>query len=210
MVTRPMLLAAAVLLTASGCNQAGQPGAAGADNDMAARNPADAPAMAGDASGAGNPGAAAGQDMPMAAPTTALAFITEAAASDMFEIETGRLAQERATRAEVKQFARMMVEDHGRSSAELKKLAGGLTPAVTPPTGLPAPLQTRLDALRAADGAAFDRLYLEQQAAAHDNALALHRAYAERGDNDALRSFADRTAGVVERHREQVRTLSAG
>ena len=45
------------------------------------------------------------------------------AASDMYEIESGKLAQTKATAPEVKAFGAMLVTDHGKSSADLKAAA---------------------------------------------------------------------------------------
>ena len=55
-----------------------------------------------------------------ASPSTSK-FVTEVARSDMFEIELSELAAQKADDA-TKSFARQMVDDHGKTSAELKSL----------------------------------------------------------------------------------------
>ena len=51
------------------------------------------------------------------------AFATKAAQANLAEIELGKLAQQKAMRDEVKQFAQRMVADHGKKLDELKGLA---------------------------------------------------------------------------------------
>src|SRR6202790_4337934 len=55
------------------------------------------------------------------APTTA-DFVKEVAISDMFEIDSSKLAQDKGTAPE-KTFASQMVTDHTKTSTELKGLA---------------------------------------------------------------------------------------
>jgi putative membrane protein len=74
--------------------------------------------------GVPGPGAAAGGTGAPAAglPVSGTEFMRMAAMSDRFEIESSRLAQERAQNAQVKQFAEHMVRDHTRTTQELQQL----------------------------------------------------------------------------------------
>lgn len=142
-------------------------------------------------------------------PTNAAEFANMAAASDQFEIQSSQLAATKAASAGVKDFASMLVTEHTKSTAELKAAAAKLSPAVTPTPTLTAEQQANLDALRAApSGAAFDQLYAQVQVPSHENALALMQGYAERGDQQALKDFAAKTAPVVEKHLETARGLA--
>src|SRR3546814_20792506 len=47
--------------------------------------------------------------------------------------------------------------------------------------------QRMLDEIKAADAATIDAVYIRNQQAAHDAALALHRAYATGGDTPGLK-----------------------
>lgn len=153
---------------------------------------------------------ASGSPAAAAAPTTATAFMAEAARSDMYEIQSSQLAMSRGASQGVKDFAQMMVRDHTNSTQMVMDAArsGGLTP---PP---PPPLDPRragmLDQLRGASGAAFDRMYLSQQLMAHQEALALHSGYAQNGDNAALRGAAGKIAPIVQQHLTHVQRLQPG
>ena len=146
-----------------------------------------------------------------AAPVTAMAaaeFANTIAASDMFEIESGKLAAQKGTAAAVKDFGTMLQADHQKSTAELKTAAAKAEPAVTPAPALTAEQQGNLDSLKAASGADFDRLFAEQQVAGHQKALDALQAYSAGGDAPPLREFATKTATVVQAHLDKAKTLA--
>ncbi|MGX7953153.1 DUF4142 domain-containing protein [Tsuneonella sp. HG249] len=151
-------------------------------------------------SGAGNAAAASAE---AAAPADAQRFVDAIAASDMFEIESGKLAQQSAKSQEVKDFAAMLVKDHTKSSADLKAAAGSQNLTVNPQ--MTARQRSDLDALKSA-GDNFDRTFKQQQVAAHTAALSLLQGHAERGEG-TLKDFAAKTAPVVEGHLKEARTL---
>jgi len=136
---------------------------------------------------------------------TAQAFTDQAAASDMYEIEAGKLARTTGTSQAVKDFGEMMVTEHTDSSAKLKAAAAE-TPGVTVNPQLTPQQQSNLDALRNA-GDNFDALYAQQQVAAHEMALQLLQNYGTSGDSEPLKAFATSTAPVVEGHLAMAREL---
>ena len=131
-------------------------------------------------------------------------FVDAVAGSDLYEIESGKIAQEKATAADLKTFGAMLVADHTRSSEQLKAAAAQVTPAPTVPAAMPADLTAKLASLRAASGEEFDRLFVEQQTEAHRQALDTLRAYASGGDQQPLREFAATAQPVVEAHLNQL------
>lgn len=187
------LTATAVALVAlSACNRA---------NDDTAEGPGQSEAVnaAQDAMGAGV-GMAAG---PMAALTTD-SFVGAAAVSDMYEVEAGKLAGTMAKSADVKAYGKMMVDMHTATTKELTPLAQKA--GITPPAAMDERRKGFVDNLKAA-GADFDRVYLDQQVAAHEEALSLMRGYADGGDNAEIKAFAAKTAPVVDQHLTQARSL---
>lgn len=143
----------------------------------------------------------------MAMPMDAAGFVAAAAATDMYEIESGKLAQSMATMEECKKLGAMLVADHTKSSGELKTAAAAATPPVTVPTAMPAEQKAMLDALKAAKGAAFDKLFIEQQKEAHGKALAMLESYASSGTAPSLKAFAAKTATAVKAHLDMVNSM---
>ncbi len=147
---------------------------------------------------------------PAAPATTAADFVRMAAVSDMFEIESSRLALEKSDDPAVERFAQQMIGEHTRASETLKSTVREMGGTVTVPTELDAPHAAKLAALRGLSGAAFDRMYWQEQRTAHDAALALHRGYASGGDTAELRTIATNMVPIVEGHRRMVMQAMGG
>jgi putative membrane protein len=141
-----------------------------------------------------------------AMPTDASGFANNVAASDLYEIESAKLAADKASNAEVKSFAQHLRTDHEKSTSELKTAAGSANISVTPK--LDAEKQGMLDQLKAAaNGADFDKLFVEQQKTAHQKALSLLQGYSSGGDNEALKGFATKTSAVVKGHLDHANSI---
>jgi len=136
---------------------------------------------------------------------TADGFVTNAATSDMYEIQAGKLAQEKGQSADVKAFGKMMVTDHTAMSNELKAAAKAAN--ISLPTELDQRRKGMIDNLTAASGADFDKTYLAQQEAAHGEAHTLVTGYAENGDNAALKALAQKAAPKIQAHHDRVKQL---
>jgi putative membrane protein len=134
-------------------------------------------------------------------------FVAKAAASDMFEIQAAKLAQTRSNNADVKKFAAMMITDHTKSTAALKKAIADSGQAITPPAVLPDDLKDKLDDLNKADAKDFDANYMDNQVDAHQAALDLLQRYAQDGDVVQIKVFASETAPVVQRHLDEARRI---
>jgi len=127
-------------------------------------------------------------------------YVSKAAIGDMFEIQSSKLALRKAGDANVKRFASQMVKDHTASSGKLKSIIKAEELPLVLPTKLDDTHQQMIDSLSAVSGGDFDRMYHEIQLKAHEEALALHQAYAQNGIEPKLKAFAGKTSKVVETH----------
>ncbi len=144
----------------------------------------------------------------MAAPASSgQRFADAAGASDYYEVEAGKLAQEKATSQALKDFGGMMVTAHTDSTEKLKAAGAKANPAITPNPVLTAEQEANLAALRDASGAAFDTAYKTQQVAAHEKALAAIKDYAANGDVPELKAWAGDTAKVVQMHLDKIKGM---
>lgn len=135
-------------------------------------------------------------------------FITRAAIGGMFEIETSRLALDRAPDAATKAFAQQMISDHTKISDELKKLITTEKLKAILPTELDTAHQEKLDRLKALSGKHFSDAYHEVQVDAHENAVALFKRYATDGDVAALKTWAGSTLPMLEHHLKMAQELA--
>jgi putative membrane protein len=133
-------------------------------------------------------------------------FVTKVPSSNQFEIESSKLALQKASDDQVKQFAQMMIDDHtkaGEKFMEVVKTAG-----FTPPgTALEERHQQMLETLSGQDQN-FDQAYIQAQLQAHNEAVSLFSAYAESGDNEPLKSFATETLPTLKQHLAEVEQLA--
>ncbi|AQR75385.1 DUF4142 domain-containing protein [Sphingomonas sp. LM7] len=134
-------------------------------------------------------------------------FVNEVGASDYFEVEAGKIAQDKAKAQTLKDFGKLMVEHHNASTEKLKTAAGKASPVIAPNPALNTEQEANLEALRQADDAAFDALYKTQQVAAHEKALAAVKAYAAGGEVAELKAFAKEAEKVVQAHLTKIKSL---
>jgi putative membrane protein len=130
-------------------------------------------------------------------------FVTKAAQGGVFEVKSSELALTKSgISPEMRSFAQMMVDDHGKANKELTDLAR--KKSITASTMLDSKHQAQLDELTALDGDAFDRAYREAQIKAHDGAIELFEKAAKDCDDADLKSFAQRTLPTLKTHRSKL------
>jgi putative membrane protein len=134
------------------------------------------------------------------------AFVQNAARSDMYEIEASKLAETRSKNTEIKKFARQMVKDHTKTTAEVK---AHLPSGVTPPAELDKRRSGMLDDLRASSASEFDKRYVDQQVAAHQEALTLMKGYAAHGSDAGLKQVAATAVPIVSGHLQMAKSIQA-
>lgn len=134
-------------------------------------------------------------------------FVTGAAMGDMFEIESSKIALEKAQSPDLKRYAQTMIDDHTRMSAELKT-AAATAQGVTVPTALDERRQGMLDNLRQAPAAGFDEVYRNQQIASHRESLEFAQTYADAGDNAALKAHAVKGAPMIQNHLQMITAMN--
>jgi putative membrane protein len=127
-------------------------------------------------------------------------YVAKAAIGDMFEIQSSRLALTKSSAPKVKSFASRMIKDHTAGSAKLKSIIRSEELPLVPPTKLDDAHQQMIDQLSSAQGSEFDKMYLDMQMKAHQEALALHQGYAENGLEPKLKAFAKKTSATVAMH----------
>jgi len=126
-------------------------------------------------------------------------FVKQAAISDMFEIESSKLAQQKAD-ADSKTFAEKMIKDHTETTAELKALVSGGKVKAEIPAEMDSAHKSKLEKLQGLNGDDFDKQYDSDQKAAHKDAVSLFERYAKGGDNADLKAFASKHLPHLQEH----------
>lgn len=135
------------------------------------------------------------------------AFVSNAAQGDMYEIDAAKIAEEKSKNAEVRAFAKMMIKDHTALTNGMKPLAKAA--GQTPPADLDQRRKGFLDNLKAAAPGDFDKMYMDQQVAAHDEALTLMQGYGKDGSDAGLKAAASKAVPKVQTHSDMAKKLQA-
>lgn len=132
-------------------------------------------------------------------------FVNKAIISDLYEIQSSRLALDRFLGGEFKSLAQKIIDDHTKNIEKLKSLIETL--AIEAPSQLDDHHQDMIDQLQSATGEQFDAWYRNQQIAAHKEAIDLYQQYRRTGANSELRQFAENTVPMLREHLQMVRNL---
>jgi len=124
-------------------------------------------------------------------------FVEEASAKGIAEIETGKLALEKGTTADVKEFAQSMVEDHTAANKELSALATKKRLEVS--TDAELINQAKALILKLRGEASFDKAYMNNQVMAHKETIELFQK-ASNADDAEIAAFAKQTLPKLEHH----------
>lgn len=135
------------------------------------------------------------------------AYVPAAAMGDMYEIQAADIALERASRADVKALAQMIKTDHTAASAAFKTAASTAAPNMTVPAELDQRRKGLLDNLRDAGAADFDKVYIDQQVAAHQEAVTLHRGFSDNAEAPALATHARTVLPKIEAHLQKAEEI---
>ncbi len=134
-------------------------------------------------------------------------FVKQVAISDMFEIESNKLGEQKGNAAE-KSFASQMVKDHTKTSNELKELVSSGKVKAELPAALDSAHQSKLDKLKSKTGKDFSSDFDSMQEEAHEDAVSLFERYSKGGDNAELKNWAGKTLPALKHHLEMAKALS--
>ena len=185
---RPLLAGVACVALLAACNQEQSPEAVDKVQDMAAGPVGQTSA------------ATMGSNM-------VSAYVPNAAMGDMYEIQAADIALERSQNAQVKELATMIKTDHTAASNAMKAMLPQAAPDMAPPTELDERRQGLIDNLRSASAENFDATWIDQQIAAHNEALTLHRGFSN--EDSPLAAHARSVVPKIEAHLRQAEQIKA-
>lgn len=126
-------------------------------------------------------------------------FIEEAASSGMFEVQVSQLAASKATDANVKSFASMLVDHHTAANNELVKIANAK--GVELPAAPKRALRRDIEKLGKKSGAEFDRDYVREVGLkAHEKDIKLFEKASKDVKDAELKAFVDKTLPTLREH----------
>lgn len=126
-------------------------------------------------------------------------FVAKAAVGNTFEIEESKLALEKASDERVKRFAQRMIDEHQNALQQLQEAAGDSAGKAA--MKLDAPHQAKLDNLKTFSGRDFDKVYIADQIASHNETVSLLSDYQQNGQNDDLSDWVEDALPIVKEHK---------
>lgn len=145
-------------------------------------------------------------------PSTDPATVDLVLAVDNAEVEAGELARTKASNAQVKEFARTMVNEHGRNRDKLQTLRKSLGDTTAMGTsGAQTALQSEhsqtMSRLQSLSGAEFDRAYIESMVSGHEKVLNIVQQLQSRAQNPQLQQQLGDVVSAVQKHLDRARTI---
>jgi putative membrane protein len=125
-------------------------------------------------------------------------FIKDAASGGEMEVQLGKVAQQKGTAQEVKDFGKKMETDHGQAGDELKALASQNN--VELPAQLERKHQMTVDKLSKYTGADFDKKYMADMVSDHKKDIAKFKKASKKAKDPALKQWIDKTLPTLEQH----------
>src|SRR5437764_8366223 len=133
-------------------------------------------------------------------------FVRKAAEGGLAEVELGKLAAERASSQDVKQFGQRMVDDHSKANDQLKQLAA--EKSISLPSKLSAKDAATKARLEKLSGKAFDRAYMRDMVTDHTKDVTEFRTEAKSAKDPDVKNFATQTVPTLEDHLKQAKSLA--
>ena len=124
-------------------------------------------------------------------------FLTKAAQGGMMEVEVGRLAQEKGSTNEVKEYGRKLEQDHSKANDQLKQIAASKN--VQLPTDMGAE-KASVDKLRNLSGDEFDKAFLKMAVKDHKKDVKEFEKESTRAMDSDVKNFASTTLPTLQDH----------
>jgi putative membrane protein len=140
-----------------------------------------------------------GVDANAVAPLTAADYVAAAGRDDLYEIQAAELAEQQGNSRAVRSAAAEILAGQKVESQAMRHALEGAGMALGDQPRLSERQTAMLGELHAAAGPDFDRVFVEQQRAVGEDALALHEGYARHGGNGVLKGAAHHAALMVEK-----------
>ena len=161
----------------------------------------------------GSVGSARAQTSPASGGPTDPQIAMIAVTADSIDIEAGKLAEQKATSKEVKEFGATMVRDHTAVNAKATALAKKLN--VTPEESatsksLKADADAMLTKLKGLSGAEFDKAYVDNEVAYHEKVIdAVTKTLIPNTKNAELKALLESAGPIFTSHLEHAKHLQA-
>lgn len=133
-------------------------------------------------------------------------FMRDAAQGNKAEVMLGKMAADKATNPEVKQFAERMIRDHSKAEEQLEQLADNEGVQLPPQPAAQAKMTD--DELQKLSGDQFDKAYMSDMLKDHKKDIAAFRQEDQSGNNPQVKEFAANILPILESHLREAKKVA--
>jgi predicted outer membrane protein len=134
-------------------------------------------------------------------------FMTQNAQTDQAEIVTGQLAAQHGTNQQIRQAGQTLMTDHQQALSKLQGVAQSMN--VTLPNSPNPTQQQEAQQLKAASGAAFDQLFLQNEIKGHQTSISNTQQEIQSGSEAQVVDFAKSYLPVAQQHLRMLQEFSS-
>jgi len=136
--------------------------------------------------------------------TTARHFIILASIGNLQEINSGKMAVQKASRSDVRSFGQMMIADHSKAQVKLMQLAKSKGIQLPEPATTTPPSDMNMGKV---SGDNFDRMYIHNMVPGHQNTVLMFQNYAITGKDPDVRAFAQQMLPTLKKHLAEIKAI---
>jgi putative membrane protein len=125
-------------------------------------------------------------------------FLVNVSTGGMFEVQLGQLAQTHSQNQRVKNFASMLIKDHGETGEKVRMLAS--SKSIKLPDSVSKRMQKEIKQLQQKKGDAFDEAYINMMTDDHRKDISDFEKEAKNGTHPAIKSFAINNLKILYQH----------
>lgn len=131
-------------------------------------------------------------------------WAVKVADAGMLEVQLAKLALTNAASSKVKDFAKMMEDDHTKANEELIQAAKQKN--ISLPAAMSDKCQKKYDELASKKGADFDKAYMSAMVDGHKDVVDEFKKEADKGKDADLKTWATNKLPTIEHHLEMAKT----
>lgn len=132
-------------------------------------------------------------------------FVKATGQSGMAEVKIATLGSQKAERADVKEFANMLINEHTKVNGELNQLAQ--TKGVDLSAIVSADAANTFKDLEQESGAGFDKAFLSQMKDSHEKSIANFEDAEKNAADGEVKAWAGKTLPALRSHLDKIKEL---
>jgi putative membrane protein len=140
-----------------------------------------------------------------AAPNHATQFLTDVIQTNNAEVKFGQAAQSMGSTQAVRDFGKMLVDDHTKANEQASQIAKAMNVVV--PSGIKPDDMAAYNMATSMKGADFDKDFAEAMVKGHQKAIDMFQQEADSGDTAQVTDFAKQTLPTLKKHLETAQSL---